>query len=76
MGYGKIGWFNTYINMMKNSFEYANNSVSNRDHWIARAFALLFALVWYVFTIVVFILVPLFLVYLGVVWLGNLVGFI
>lgn len=58
MGYGKKGWFKTYITMMKNSFEYAKNSVSKHEHWVTRGLALLFAIIWYIFTIVIFILLP------------------
>ena len=59
MGYGKKGWFKTYLTMIRNSFEYASNSVSKHDHWLARAFALLFAIIWYIVTIVVFIAIPI-----------------
>ena len=58
MGYGNKGWFSTYIQMMCNSFNYASNSVSRRQHWIARAFSILFAIIWHIVTIVIFIGIP------------------
>lgn len=62
MGYGKKGWFSTYITMMKNSFEYASKSVTHHDKWITRGLSLLFAIIWYIFTIFVFIVVPILIV--------------
>ena len=59
MGYGKKGWFKTYIKMMNNSFKYAANSVSKHDHWLARGFSLLFAIIWYIVTLAIFIGVPI-----------------
>ena len=69
MGYGKKGWFKTYWTMMCNSFKYASNSVSRHDHWISRGLSLLFAIVWYIFIIIVFIGVPLLLVSFLIVFL-------
>lgn len=62
MGYGKKGWFKTYITMMQNSFNYASNSVSKHDSWIARGFSLLFAIIWYIVTIAIFIGIPIALI--------------
>ena len=69
MGYGKKGWFKTYITMMKNSFEYARNSKSRHDHWVARGFSLLFSIIMHIFTIVVFILLPLLIIALPIIFL-------
>ena len=59
MGYGRRGWFKSYITMMKNSFQYASNSTTKHKHWIARAFALMFSIIWYIVTIAIFVIIPL-----------------
>ena len=69
MGYGKKGWFKTYITMMHNSFQYAKNSKRHHDHWIARAFSLLFSILMYIFTIAVFIIVPLLIIALPILYI-------
>ncbi len=69
MGYGKKGWFKTYITMMRNSFQYAAHSKSRHNHWIARGFSLLFAIIWYIFTITVFIILPIAIITLPIIFL-------
>lgn len=71
MGYGNKGWFKTYITMMANSFEYARNSASKHDVWIARAFSLLFSIIWYIFTIIVFIILPLAIIVVPIILLVH-----
>lgn len=59
MGYGKKGWFKTYIQMMKNSFKYDHGK---RGKWHSRGLSLLFAIIWRIFVVVLFVIIPLFVI--------------
>ncbi|MBN2876139.1 MAG: hypothetical protein JXL85_00625 [Bacilli bacterium] len=74
MAYGKgdKGWFKTYVTAMKNSFKYAERTVdTTHQKWITRGFAILFSLIWYLFTCVVFIVLPIMVIVLLVYYLIN-----
>lgn len=64
MGYGKKGWFKTYITMMKNSFNYAKNVTTKigKEKWYSRGLSLLFAILWHIFIFIVFIGLPILVV--------------
>jgi len=72
MGYGKKGWFLTYFTMMQNSFKYAANSGTAGEKWFTRGLALIFSLVWFVFTIFVFIGLPVLGIYTLYLWIISL----
>ena len=61
MGYGKKGWFKTYIDMIGYSFEYSRGLATNQK-WIIRFFAQLFSVIWHIFVISVFIILPIFII--------------